>query len=126
MLRVEEYVKLSDQKGLNEYNKYFSAKENLENSLEKFFVDNSFSEVCYPVSFEQDSIEVTFCKNDINRLTVKDVEQVLCDSLGAKEVDIKNISEKQIVFTITLDEAKVLTFKEKYDKFKTQKGDGDM
>ena len=96
VLRVEEYLELANRKGLNEYRKYFEARDTFFNRMRKILLECSF----------------------------EDIEGILFDLIGTQNV----VVEKKLKITLrfSVDKKKMLTFKERYDKFKEQKGDGNM
>lgn len=122
ILRVEEYFKLSNQKGLNEYKKFYSEKKVFENKMYQFWIDNKFDDVYYNVKIEKDSIELELGKDEIRNLTFNDIVQVLSELLDASKLHFEKKGNQSIIICFNVDHKIALTFQEKYDKFKSQKG----
>ena len=121
ILRVEEYFKLSNQKGLNEYKKFYSEKKVFENKMYQFWIDNKFDDVYYNVKIEKGSIELELGKDEIRNLTFNDIVQVLSELLDASKLHFEKKGNQSII-CFNVDHKIALTFQEKYDKFKSQKG----
>ena len=122
ILRVEEYFKLSNQKGLNEYKKFYSEKKVFENKMYQFWIDNKFDDVYYNVKIEKGSIELELGKDEIRNLTFNDIVQVLSELLDASKLHVEKKGNQSIIICFNVDHKIALTFQEKYDKFKSQKG----
>lgn len=122
ILRVEEYFKLSNQKGLNEYKKFYSEKKVFENKMYQFWIDNKFDDVYYNVKIEKGSIELELGKDEIRNLTFNDIVQVLSELLDASKIHFEKKGNQSIIICFNVDHKIALTFQEKYDKFKSQKG----
>ena len=122
ILRVEEYFKLSNQKGLNEYKKFYSEKKVFENKMYQFWIDNKFDDVYYNVKIEKGSIELELGKDEIRNLTFNDIVQVLSELLDATKLHFEKKGNQSIIICFNVDHKIALTFQEKYDKFKSQKG----
>ena len=122
ILRVEEYFKLSNQKGLNEYKKFYSEKKVFENKMYQFWIDNKFDDVYYNVKIEKGSIELELGKDEIRNLTFNDIVQVLFELLDASKLHFEKKGNQSIIICFNVDHKIALTFQEKYDKFKSQKG----
>lgn len=122
ILRVEEYFKLSNQKGLNEYKKFYSEKKVFENKMYQFWIDNKFDDVYYNVKIEKGSIELELGKDEIRNLTFNDIVQVLSELLDASKFHFEKKGNQSIIICFNVDHKIALTFQEKYDKFKSQKG----
>ena len=122
ILRVEEYFKLSNQKGLNEYKKFYSEKKVFENKMYHFWIDNKFDDVYYNVKIEKGSIELELGKDEIRNLTFNDIVQVLSELLDASKLHFEKKGNQSIIICFNVDHKIALTFQEKYDKFKSQKG----
>lgn len=122
ILRVEEYFKLSNQKGLNEYKKFYSEKKVFENKIYQFWIDNKFDDVYYNVKIEKGSIELELGKDEIRNLTFNDIVQVLSELLDASKLHFEKKGNQSIIICFNVDHKIALTFQEKYDKFKSQKG----
>ena len=122
ILRVEEYFKLSNQKGLNEYKKFYSEKKVFENKMYQFWIDNQFDDVYYNVKIEKGSIELELGKDEIRNLTFNDIVQVLSELLDASKLHFEKKGNQSIIICFNVDHKIALTFQEKYDKFKSQKG----
>ncbi len=122
ILRVEEYFKLSNQKGLNEYKKFYSEKKVFENKMYQFWIDNKFDDVYYNVKIEKGSIELELGKDEIRNLTFNDIIQVLSELLDASKLHFEKKGNQSIIICFNVDHKIALTFQEKYDKFKSQKG----
>ena len=122
ILRVEEYFKLSNQKGLNEYKKFYSEKKVFENKMYQFWIDNKFDDVYYNVKIEKGSIELELGKDEIRNLTFNDIVQVLSEMLDASKLHFEKKGNQSIIICFNVDHKIALTFQEKYDKFKSQKG----
>ena len=122
ILRVEEYFKLSNQKGLNEYKKFYSEKQVFENKMYQFWIDNKFDDVYYNVKIEKGSIELELGKDEIRNLTFNDIVQVLSELLDASKLHFEKKGNQSIIICFNVDHKIALTFQEKYDKFKSQKG----
>lgn len=122
ILRVEEYFKLSNQKGLNEYKKFYSEKKVFENKMYQFWIDNKFDDVYYNVKIEKGSIELELGKDEIRNLTFNDIVQVLSELLDASKLHFEKKGNQSIIICFNVDHKIALTFQEKYDKFKAQKG----
>ena len=122
ILRVEEYFKLSNQKGLNEYKKFYSDKKVFENKMYQFWIDNKFDDVYYNVKIEKGSIELELGKDEIRNLTFNDIVQVLSELLDASKLHFEKKGNQSIIICFNVDHKIALTFQEKYDKFKSQKG----
>ena len=120
ILRVEEYFKLSNQKGLNEYKKFYSEKKVFENKMYQFWIDNKFDDVYYNVKIG--SIELELGKDEIRNLTFNDIVQVLSELLDASKLHFEKKGNQSIIICFNVDHKIALTFQEKYDKFKSQKG----
>lgn len=122
ILRVEEYFKLSNQKGLNEYKKFYSEKKVFENKMYQFWIDNKFDDVYYNVKIEKGYIELELGKDEIRNLTFNDIVQVLSELLDASKLHFEKKGNQSIIICFNVDHKIALTFQEKYDKFKSQKG----
>lgn len=122
ILRVEEYFKLSNQKGLNEYKKFYSEKKVFENKMYQFWIDNKFDDVYYSVKIEKYSIKLELGKDEIRNLTFNDIAQVLSELLDASNLNFEKKGNQNIIICFNVDYKIALTFQEKYDKFKSQKG----
>lgn len=122
ILRVEEYFKLSNQKGLNEYKKFYSEKKVFENKMYQFWIDNKFDDVYYNVKIEKGPIELELGKDEIRNLTFNDIVQVLSELLDASKLHFEKKGNQSIIICFNVDHKIALTFQEKYDKFKSQKG----
>ena len=122
ILRVEEYFKLSNQKGLNEYKKFYSEKKVFENKMYQFWIDNKFDDVYYNVKIEKGSIELELGKDEIRNLTFNDIVQVLSELLDASKLHFEKKGNQSIIICFNVDHKIALTFQEKYDRFKSQKG----
>ena len=122
ILRVEEYFKLSNQKGLNEYKKFYSEKKVFENKMYQFWIDNKFDDVYYNVKIEKGSIELELGKDEIRNLTFNAIVQVLSELLDASKLHFEKKGNQSIIICFNVDHKIALTFQEKYDKFKSQKG----
>ena len=122
ILRVEEYFKLSNQKGLNEYKKFYSEKKVFENKMYQFWIDNKYDDVYYNVKIEKGSIELELGKDEIRNLTFNDIVQVLSELLDASKLHFEKKGNQSIIICFNVDHKIALTFQEKYDKFKSQKG----
>lgn len=122
ILRMEEYFKLSNQKGLNEYKKFYSEKKVFENKMYQFWIDNKFDDVYYNVKIEKGSIELELGKDEIRNLTFNDIVQVLSELLDASKLHFEKKGNQSIIICFNVDHKIALTFQEKYDKFKSQKG----
>lgn len=122
ILRVEEYFKLSNQKGLNEYKKFYSEKKVFENKMYQFWIHNKFDDVYYNVKIEKGSIELELGKDEIRNLTFNDIVQVLSELLDASKLHFEKKGNQSIIICFNVDHKIALTFQEKYDKFKSQKG----
>ena len=122
ILRVEEYFKLSNQKGLDEYKKFYSEKKVFENKMYQFWIDNKFDDVYYNVKIEKGSIELELGKDEIRNLTFNDIVQVLSELLDASKLHFEKKGNQSIIICFNVDHKIALTFQEKYDKFKSQKG----
>ena len=122
ILRVEEYFKLSNQKGLNEYKKFYSEKKVFENKMYQFWIDNKFDDVYYNVKIQKGSIELELGKDEIRNLTFNDIVQVLSELLDASKLHFEKKGNQSIIICFNVDHKIALTFQEKYDKFKSQKG----
>lgn len=122
ILRVEEYFKLSNQKGLNEYKKFYSEKKVFENKMYQFWIDNKFDDVYYNVKIEKGSIELELGKDEIRNLTFNDIVLVLSELLDASKLHFEKKGNQSIIICFNVDHKIALTFQEKYDKFKSQKG----
>ena len=118
ILRVEEYFKLSNQKGLNEYKKFYSEKKVFENKMYQFWIDNKFDDVYYNVKIEKGSIELELGKDEIRNLTFNDIVQVLSELLDASKLHFEKKGNQSIIICFNVDHKIALTFQEKYDKFK--------
>lgn len=122
ILRVEEYFKLSNQKGLNEYKKFYSEKKVFENKMYQFWIDNKFDDVYYNVKIKKGFIELELGKDEIRNLTFNDIVQVLSELLDASKLHFEKKGNQSIIICFNVDHKIALTFQEKYDKFKSQKG----
>ena len=122
ILRVEEYFKLSNQKGLNEYKKFYSEKKVFENKMYQFWIDNKFDDVYYNVKIEKGSIELELGKDEIRNLTFNDIVQVLSELLDASKLHFEKKGNQSIIICFNVDHKIALTFQEKYDKFKITEG----
>ena len=122
ILRVEEYFKLSNQKGLNEYKKFYSEKKVFENKMYQFWIDNKFDDVYYNVKIEKGSIDLELGKDEMRNLTFNDIVQVLSELLDASKLHFEKKGNQSIIICFNVDHKIALTFQEKYDKFKSQKG----
>ena len=122
ILRVEEYFKLSNQKGLNEYKKFYSEKKVFENKMYQFWIDNKFDDVYYNVKIEKGSIELELGKDEIRNLTFNDIVQVLSELLDASKLHFEKKGNQSIIICFNVDHKIALTFQEKYDKFISQMG----
>lgn len=122
ILRVEEYFKLLNQKGINEYKKFYTEKKIFENKMRKFWLENIFNDVYYNVNIEDDFMELELEKKEIRNLTFNDVTQVLSELLGASNFSFQKKKGQSIIIYFKADSKIALTFQEKYDKFKSQKG----
>ena len=122
ILRVEEYFKLSNQKGLNEYKKFYSEKKVFENKIYQLWIDNKFDDVYYNAKIEKGSIELELGKDEIRNLTFNDIVQVLSELLDASKLHFEKKGNQSIIICFNVDHKIALTFQEKYDKFKSQKG----
>lgn len=122
ILRVEEYFKLSNQKGLNEYKKFYSEKKVFENKMYQFWIDNKFDDVYYNVKIKKGFIELELGKDEIRNLTFNDIVQVLSELLDASKLHFEKKGNQSIIICFNVDRKIALTFQEKYDKFKSQKG----
>ena len=116
------YIKLSNQKGLNEYKKFYSEKKVFENKMYQFWIDNKFDDVYYNVKIEKGSIELELGKDEIRNLTFNDIVQVLSELLDASKLHFEKKGNQSIIICFNVDHKIALTFQEKYDKFKSRKG----
>lgn len=124
VLRVEEYLELANRKGLNEYRKYFEARDTFFNRMRKILLECSFEDMCCDMVVGDDTIEIVMDKQVFSNIAFEDIEGILFDLIGTQNV----VVEKKLKITLrfSVDKKKMLTFKERYDKFKEQKGDGNM
>ena len=113
---------MSNQKGLNEYKKFYSEKKVFENKMYQFWIDNKFDDVYYNVKIEKGSIELELGKDEIRNLTFNDIVQVLSELLDASKLHFEKKGNQSIIICFNVDHKIALTFQEKYDKFKSQKG----
>ena len=109
ILRVEEYFKLSNQKGLNEYKKFYSEKKVFENKMYQFWIDNKFDDVYYNVKIEKGSIELELGKDEIRNLTFNDIVQVLSELLDASKLHFEKKGNQSIIICFNVDH-KILEF----------------
>lgn len=103
ILRVEEYFKLSNQKGLNEYKKFYSEKKVFENKMYQFWIDNKFDDVYYNVKIEKGSIELELGKDEIRNLTFNDIVQVLSELLDASKLHFEKKGNQSIIICFNVD-----------------------
>ena len=113
ILRVEEYFKLSNQKGLNEYKKFYSEKKVFENKMYQFWIDNKFDDVYYNVKIEKGSIELELGKDEIRNLTFNDIVQVLSELLDASKLHFEKKGNQSIIICFNVDHKISNTFKTK-------------
>ena len=114
--------KILNQKGINEYKKFYTEKKIFENKMRKFWLENKFNDVYYNVNIEDDFMELELEKKEIRNLTFNDVTQVLSELLGASNFSFQKKKGQSIIIYFKADSKIALTFQEKYDKFKSQKG----
>ena len=122
ILRVEEYFRLSNLKGLKEYKKFYEERKIFKNKMQEFWVQNKFDDVFYNVNIDKNHMELELKKTEIQNLMFNDIIQVLSELLGASNINFRKREDKNIIIHFSVDLKMTLTFQEKYDRFKEQKG----
>lgn len=83
--------------------------------------DNKFDDVYYNVKIEKGLLN-RVRKREIRNLTFNDIVQVLSELLDASKLHFEKKGNQSIIICFNVDHKIALTFQEKYDKFKSQKG----
>lgn len=118
--KVTEYIDLSNQKTLKEYNKYMIQRAEFEKEVDTLCSVDKMSNFSYQFSVEQ-NVEFVYPLSKMSFVSNADIKAVICEKIDNLGIDIKKTcAELQI--NIKLNPDKLLTFKNQYDKFKAQKG----
>ena len=121
--KVTEYIELSNQKTLKEYNKYMNQRAEFEKDMDTLCTVEKMLNFSYQFSVGQ-HLEFAYPLSKLSFVSNADIKAVICGKIDNGGIDIKkNISELQI--EIKLNSDKLLTFKNEYDKLKLQKGSSD-
>lgn len=122
--KVTEYIELSNQKSLKEYDKYMIQRTEFEKEMDTLCTVDKILSFSYPFSVEQD-LEFTYPLSKLSFMSNADIKAVICEKIDNLEIDIKKI-HSALQVKIKLSPDKLLTFKSQYDKFKAQKGDSNV
>ena len=120
MKKVEKYIELSNEKMLKEYNKYMIQREEFEKEIEKLYSVEKMGDFSYQYTVGE-NLEFRYPLSKVSFLSNTDIKAVINNKAEDLGIDIKKVGF-ELKVTIKLNADKLLTFKNEYDKLKTQKG----
>lgn len=122
--RVEEYICLSNGKTNREYNKFIIQRENFEKDIKILLMDKKFDEFLYPVVIDHD-ISFEYPCGKLSFIGSADIKDIISKMINYTDMIISKKGSNMEI-SLKVEKENFLTFKEKYDKLKTQKGNSDM
>lgn len=119
--RVEEYIQLSDAKSQKEYSKFAEQRDAFRKDMEEVLIWMDFNKF-ENVTFTTTELEFTYPCSKMSFISNSDIKDIIGKMLTFSKMNIlKNGKDMRII--IEIEDKKLLTFIEKYDNFKAQKGD---
>lgn len=119
--RVEEYIQLSNIKSKKEYSKFAEQRDVFRRDMEELLINMDFKKFENAI-FTTTKMEFTYPCSKLSFINNSDIKDIIGKMLTFTKMNIlKNGKDMKII--IEIEEKKLLTFIEKYDNFKTQKGD---
>ena len=119
LVRVEEYISLTDEKSNREYRKFVTQRTNFEKSMD-ILLQKQFDEFMYPVTISND-ITFFYPSTELSYISNADIKDIICRRFGGSLVEIHK-EGKDMKISIKLTKGNLLTFVRSYDIFKEQKG----
>ncbi len=119
LVRVEEYISLTNDKSNKEYRKFVTQRANFEKSMD-ILMEKQFDEFLYPINIKSD---MSFCYpcTELSYISNADIKDIISIKFNCSSVVICK-QEKNMQISIKLDKENLLTFLQPYDIFKSQKG----
>lgn len=119
LVRVEEYISLTNDKSNKEYRKFVTQRENFEKSMD-ILMEKQFDEFLYPINIKSD---MSFCYpcTELSYISNADIKDIISIKFNCSSVVICK-QEKNMQISIKLDKENLLIFLQPYDIFKSQKG----
>ncbi len=118
LVRVEEYISLTNDKSNKEYRKFVTQRANFEKSMD-ILMEKQFDEFLYPINIKSD---MSFCYpcTELSYISNADIKDIISIKFNCSVVICKQ--EKNMQISIKLDKENLLIFLQPYDIFKSQKG----
>ncbi|MCI9052198.1 MAG: hypothetical protein HFI05_09815 [Lachnospiraceae bacterium] len=119
LVRVEEYISLTNDKSNKEYRKFVTQRANFEKSMD-ILMEKQFDEFLYPINIKSD---MSFCYpcTELSYISNADIKDIISIKFNCSSVVICK-QEKNMQISIKLDKENLLIFLQLYDIFKSQKG----
>ncbi len=119
LVRVEEYISLTNDKSNKEYRKFVTQRANFEKSMD-ILMEKQFDEFLYPINIKSD---MSFCYpcTELSYISNADIKDIISIKFNCSSVVICK-QEKNMQISIKLDKENLLIFLQPYDIFKSQKG----
>ncbi len=119
LVRVEEYISLTNDKSNKEYRKFVTQCANFEKSMD-ILMEKQFDEFLYPINIKSD---MSFCYpcTELSYISNADIKDIISIKFNCSSVVICK-QEKNMQISIKLDKENLLIFLQPYDIFKSQKG----
>ena len=119
LVRVEEYISLTNDKSNKEYRKFVTQRANFEKSMD-ILMEKQFDEFLYPINIKSD---MSFCYpcTELSYISNADIKDIISIKFNCSSVVIYK-QKKNMQISIKLDKENLLIFLQPYDIFKSQKG----
>lgn len=124
MHRVEEYIKLADEKAERKYKKFLLQRMDFENAMEILLKRKGFGEFAYPLVIDED-ITFEYPCSQLSYIDTADIKDIINCRIKCSGVLISKVGANMGI-RIKINQQDLLTFSKEYDKFRVQKGDSDM
>ena len=115
LVRVEEYISLTNDKSNKEYRKFVTQRANFEKSMD-ILMEKQFDEFLYPINIKSD---MSFCYpcTELSYISNADIKDIISIKFNCSSVVICK-QEKNMQISIKLDKENLLIFLQLYDIFK--------
>ena len=122
--KVFEYIKLTNERAIRDYNKYFTQYNDILQQCNLLFNDYKLEDSnVFNLYFDEKCLVCKCNLHCVNELSIHDIYEIFRKHFELKSIKVVSNTRVHSLFkNILLNDKKVLTIKEKYDKLKEQKG----
>lgn len=119
--RVCEYISLSIEKSLDDYNKFYKNYEKLYCDFMNLFTSPSIDTIKnFDISRDESYIFIVYSLNNVTNLSFEDVKRILWSIIGKSDVSVTYDKTLNIItIKIHKNNKNILTFKKWYDSIRS-------